>query len=509
MFSLTMILSGCGSKKVEQPETTTGAQNTTQGATTQATTQEQKLDPVNLVYYFGGGQQADLEAVNQEINKYLTEKINATIKLNLVDWSGYDQKMKVIISAGEPYDLCFTATWMNNYFQNVAKGAFLPIDDLLTKYAPGTKAGVPEKIWAAARVNGKIYGVINYQIMATGYGISVRRDFAEKYAFDWKSVTKYEDLEPYLAATKKGEPDKVPLEYSNTSDPFTGAAPLYGLDVIGDQKVPGWVYLNDSSLKVVNQYDTPEFKNLINTMRKWYQAGYLKKDAYTIKDVTEDRKVAKYSALFPSYIAWDNVDVPTGNGNLFTQTGVKWNDKRVTLPIVTTDRAAATITAISKSSANPERAMMFLELVNTDAKLFNTFCYGVEGKHYNKISDTRVETVENSGYSPNTSWEFGNNINLLLDQTQSEDKFTELWTNLNSTAQASPLLGFTFDSEPVKAEIAQCQSVIDEYLASLTSGSVDPVKFQAELIDKLAKAGADKVIAEKQKQIDSWVASNK
>ena len=71
--------------------------------------------------------------------------------------------MKVIIASGEEYDLCYTANWVNNYYSAVSKGAYLPLDDLLSTYGKDIKSAIPAKFWNAARVKGKLYGILNYQ----------------------------------------------------------------------------------------------------------------------------------------------------------------------------------------------------------------------------------------------------------------------------------------------------------------------------------------------------------
>ncbi|WP_240344250.1 hypothetical protein [Paenibacillus sp. SYP-B3998] len=43
--------------------------------------------------------------------------------------------------------------------------------------------------------------------------------------------------------------------------------------------------------------------------------------------------------------------------------------------------------AIPKSAANPERSLMVLEKIRTDAKYYNLITYGLEGYHYDLIND--------------------------------------------------------------------------------------------------------------------------
>ena len=78
---------------------------------------------------------------------------------------------------------------------------------------------------------------------------------------------------------------------------------------------------------------------------------------------------------------------------------------------------------------------------------------------------------------------------------------------MNASAVTSSVLGFSFNPEPVKTELAQCASVVNEYYVPLFTGSVDPDAVLPPFLDKLRNAGADKVIAEMQKQIDAWKAT--
>ena len=131
--------------------------------------------------------------------------------------------------------------------------------------------------------------------------------------------------------------------------------------------------------------------------------------------------------------------------------------------------------------------------------------YGIEGTHYKKIGENRIEIVPDTGYIL-ASWSVGNVFNSYLFQGQ-DDNVWEETIKQNESAKTSLLMGFNFDPEPVKAEIAQCQSVIDEYTPGLWTGSVDPDTYLPQFIDKLMSSGSDRIIAEEQKQIDVWKSS--
>jgi putative aldouronate transport system substrate-binding protein len=78
----------------------------------------------------------------------------------------------------------------------------------------------------------------------------------------------------------------------------------------------------------------------------------------------------------------------------------------------------------------------------------------------------------------------------------------------NKSAKRSKALGFGFDPTPVKTEYAAVTNVVTQYKMPLETGSVDPDKVLPEFISKLKAAGIDKVIAEKQKQLDEWAKAN-
>ena len=72
------------------------------------------------------------------------------------------------------------------------------------------------------------------------------------------------------------------------------------------------------------------------------------------------------------------------------------------------------------------------------------------------------------------------------------------------SAKPSPLLGFSFDQEPVKVQIAQVEAVRQELSLALETGTVDPDTNMQPFLDKMDRAGLNDIIEEMQKQIDEW-----
>lgn len=499
-LGISSLLAGCGTTSTNSSSPPVSESESKSKSSTTSPT----LEPVDLTWYLDNTPPADVASVEDAMNKILKEKLNVTLHLKFVDWGGYDQKMQVVNAAGENYDLAFTAGWANNYYQNVSKGTFIPLDDLLQKYAPDILQTIPKTGWEATKVDGKIYAIPNYQVWTMTNGLAFQKDLADKYGFEPDSVKKLEDLEPFLAQVKNNNPELIPYEMDKNGT-FGPNLVYYGIDEIAGRNVPGVIKLTDNTLKVVNQFESDEFKSYVNLMHDWYQKGYIRKDAATLADAQADRKAGKVASLNVGNIGPADPDVkPTFPGT---------SDKPayivpITQPVLLTSSIIATMTGVSVTSKHPDRAVMFLNLLFKDKELYNLLANGIEGKHYTvkhdeKTGDTK-EVIKDGGYAPEFDWEIGNVLNSIFMKPAIAGEVVKM----NQSADGSPLLGFTFNPDPVKTEIAQTATVTAQYVPLLETGSSDPAKFLPEFIAKLKKAGSDKIIAEEQKQIDAWKQSN-
>lgn len=156
--------------------------------------------------------------------------------------------------------------------------------------------------------------------------------------------------------------------------------------------------------------------------------------------------------------------------------------------------------------------MMLMNLMYTDKDLANLFIYGIEGKHYVKASESSIDyptgiDSKTVGYSIQ-SWIYTNPSIAYLMKSDLQEMW-KLTAEANQKAIKSKALGFTFNSEPVKNEVIALKNVTDQYAKGLESGTLVPADKLPEFRAKLKAAGIDKVITEKQKQLDTWAAANK
>lgn len=447
--------------------------------------EETNSKPVELVWYTIGGPQKDTEKVQEEINKYLKEKINATIKIKQVDWGDYNQKMQVVINSGEEYDIAFTCSWANDYLTNARKGAFVALDELLDKYGKEIKAAIDPNFWEGAKIDGKVYAIPANKELGVAPLWVFTKEYVDKYNIDMSKIKTLEDLEPYLKVIKEKEPGVTPFYIVKD---YSAQLPF---DKIVD---PVAVSLKNNDLKVVNIFETEEMKQTLNTMHKYYKAGYINKDAATAKDdKAVKRLVTKGDGQPYADILWSK------------DLGYQVVSTPIVPPYITNGSTTGSMQAISVTSKNPERAMQFLNLLNTDKYLRNLINYGIEGTHYQKVNDEQIKILPDQKNYQMPYFSLGNLFITYTLENEPKTKWEE-FKKFNADSSKSPALGFKFDPTPVNTEVAGLRNVLDEFGASLYSGTVDPNEYLPKINAKLKSIGIDKVIAEMQKQLDAWKA---
>lgn len=200
------LLAGCGSGKApaasSEPATEkAGTESEAAGDTGETTADKGNTsdEVVTLKWYMSINPVApDTDKVIEKLNEYTREKIGVEIDYTVIANPDYKEKMPTLINSGDYFDICFTSNWTTNYLQFAAKDAFLDITALLPEYAKETYEFIPEALWKAAAVDGKIFGVPSYKEMGWQSGFFVNSDMADEYGIDLSKVKTLEDYTEVL-----------------------------------------------------------------------------------------------------------------------------------------------------------------------------------------------------------------------------------------------------------------------------------------------------------------------
>jgi len=497
-LAATFVLSGCGGQSKSETKNQDNERTDSAVTTEKTETQEQ---PVELIFYYPNTVSEDDQLVNDAVNEILKKTINATIKMNVVDWGSYTDKMNLVIASQEKFDICFTSSWANPPTQRILNGAYAQIDNLF-QYAPKLKEVVPAHLWNVATYKGKIYAVPNYQNNAMSIAYYIQKKFVDKYNFDLNSVPReagletLEALEPLMEKIKSGEPGIYPLRkagYSFGDDPDRpNADKPVGLDT-------DVINVDPDTGKAYNLIDTEWNRKVLEKTRDLYLKGYIRKDVASVTDDNADLSNNKYAMFLSLWAPGKEAEV----SNQYNNEYVAVVCSKTKLPA---NAGSETMLAISRTSEHPDKAIQFIQELWTNPDVKNTIIFGIEDVHYKKIADNQIEFIEGSKYQQNCArWEMGTVFNSYLIKGEDPNVFQQL-QEMEENAVPSKLAGFTFDPTNVKTEIAQLNAVFKEYV-SLATGAIDPDSFLPKILEKMENAGIQKVLEEVDKQYADWLST--
>ena len=437
--------------------------------------------------------------VEEELNKILREKIGAEIELQIIAQSSYAQQLTLMLSGAEQVDIALMSG--SNLITAIGADQLRDIQPLLDQYAQPIYDLVGEELFACGNFGGVQYGIPSMTEGGQGMGlILMRKDLVEKYGLDLSKVEKLDDLteiyqtihdnEPGMNCIGTG-PNSAPIVYNNSWDQLGS---VFGV-------LPN--YAQDEPLKVVNVFETEDYKYFCDTMHKWYEMGFISPDVTNEADSVNAQMAA--GTLFSQFNAnKPGIEAQVESGAQHELVGVQ------TLTTLMKSETAG-IWTIPENAKNPEKAVQFLVELYTNPDVLNLLAYGVEGVDYTVREDGRIGYPEGLDAATvpycmmNMIWAMGYQYNGLVWETNDPDIWEQTLAWRESSLR-SKAYGFIFNPAPVSNELAACQNVYDQYKLSIECGVVDPEPAIAQMNEELYAAGLQTVIDEKQAQLDAWLA---
>lgn len=453
---------------------------------------------VELKMYLIGSPARDYDMVLEEVNKKLEQDINATVTVDWIGWSDFSTQYPLILASGEPVDLIYASNW-TNYYANARKGAFLAIEELAKIYAPKSLAQITPDDYTQTQVDGHLYAMPAQYYTYGDMGYIVRGDLMEKYGIE--SITNIDEYGMFLDAVVKNDPDLEPSAENSGAgglDAYLAHSKGY-YNLLNNLALPFYIDMDAQDDQIFNLYESEGMLDYFIKMKEWGDKGYWSKSILSNKD----------DNMFVDGKAASRLHNQDGRNNVHLQ-HPEWNVKFFPNAKYTYKTAAMQDgMAIPASSKNPERALMFLELLRTDRSYYNLFTYGIEGKHFEVNEDNRLVALDVDGFAPEAycSWGF-KSPEFYIEPADFPPDIDEMRQELESLSRENPYILFVPDIEPVKNELAAVGNVIQQYARPLSYGYInDPEEGLNTLIRQLQTAGSDKIIAELQNQLDKFLAN--
>lgn len=464
---------------------------------------QEKEEPYTITMVIAGTRQKDEARIEEKINEILLPELNVKLDLVILPWESQGQELRLMLAGDEKIDCFYTGS--ANAIQYMKSGQIVDLTELLDTYGTNLKSIFDQEDLEGISVNGFTFGVPAHCEGVNVPAAFLRKDLVEKYQIDVTKIHKPEDLEQIFAAVQAGEPDMTML-FSNGS--FNG--PLYRLgssvyDPLGD----GIGVLMDpvNSTTVVNLYETQWYYDTVCMLYKWYKKGYINQDAATENRGWDD--VLKTGKVF-SMITGDHPGIlselqsSTGYEFVavdFAQKGMKKSNYYSDI-----------IYCIAQNSENPGKVMKCLDYIYGSEEIMNLLNWGEEGRDYVFTDkENRIITFPEGvtsytvGYSLNLAWELPNQYLSYLWEGSDPEVYEEI-QKTNTQGMESKAFGFIFDSTGLDVQETAVTTVCEQYVPSISSGTVNPEEYIPRFIADLKAAGIDDIIAAKQEQFDAWIA---
>ncbi|GIO13477.1 putative ABC transporter substrate binding lipoprotein [Cohnella xylanilytica] len=463
-------------------------------------------EEVTLKFYFGGDKKAATDEVWSAVSDYVKQKgLNVKFDINFIPFNDFKDKMLVMAASGDNWDMNFDGDWLS-YKQMAAKGSYMALNDLLPKFAPNLYKKYEEQgTLSAATVNGQIVGLPWTMKMNQRQFATWRSDLADKAGIKVApdSVKTIEDVDNLLRQLRQAYPN----EKLNRAGPLS----IY---MIRDE----WVdlnfhglgfYLNDPKITIQPVEQQPFYKESAVKAKQWYDEKLINRDAMIDKtDGAAEWRNGKTVFTLTSH-EWVNADPGFSDPSFKLQASLLYPDKKQV-----NRTPLANVVAINRNSKYPDRVLRFLDMIETDRALYDLVQYGIEGKTYKLDGETAVypdgmDTTTSNYMEWGGQWAFWKPQFMRPTTTYPKDfwlheaEFANEPMNVNS-----PLDGLFIAEDAMKNELAKRDQTSEEFSRPIEFGNVKDVdKAVADYIEKQKKNGLDKIIAETQKQIDDYLAS--
>ncbi len=516
-----------------------GGGESTNGATVDLGTHAPETDPQGNVvpvtlrwYYRGNGMQKDTQAVQDRVNELLKEYPgleHVSIELCCYISNEYQQAVTLDYSAEEQIDIVSTVN-VGDWQQMAQDGYFLAIDNLLTDEI---KAALPEWLLDLGAVNGTRYMIPNYQNAGNNSYFFTPAQYAAYTDVDALKATltsadsTFDDiataLEEYLLDVRAGEGKDtlylLSLGHAILNQKGTQGYPFSAQYAPFDLFSGEFTVEYGTDGKVNFRLIGDEAKEIYARMAEWYKKGYIHPDALTIKTNDFTGKNMLNDVAYVYYTNGAIGDEAYNTAGYESSLGFPVVAMNIQKQFYVGNNWAAGGNAISSTCKNPEEAMLFLSAINGGSEkgkeIYNTIVYGLEGTHYNVVSEDRIETIEYAGAQGGTDtsyaalkWIMGNTFNAYKNQAVT-DEWVDIVLKMNNDPKNlnSELTGFALDSSKVSTQVDNVTAIVSEYKNTLIYGVAGDnwETVYNEFVHKLETAGLNDILAEYQAQVDAFL----
>jgi putative aldouronate transport system substrate-binding protein len=447
-----------------------------------------------------------MEEVESRVNEITVPQIGIGINLTRITWGSYWNQLGVMLATNEEFDLFNTS--QHDRVTPAVKGQTIPLDDLLTNYGQDILATLDKDLLNTGRIGGQVYNIpCNFTInnIITFFG---KKAWADEAGINTDQIKTWDDLEQACLKIKKLHPDAYPLA-TDTGRTWG----LFPIDLLGSAGDGAPIYgclenVFSDSTTVVNWYATDAYKKYCEMFYRWAKEGLIVPDAASTSE-SGNQLIKSGKAWGKSQIGPEKQYITEWMSRVLGQEAcvIQLSDSFQT-------ELQMTYWCVPSSSKKAAESIKWLNYFFTSPEMNKYFIYGIEGKHFEFVDKAKgtVKFVDGTDeYSDGWrvyDWGYPDRSLGYTWAAYSTDTWERL-AAIKTGGRRSPALGFTFDPSKVVNEMTSCASVISKYDYALLGGCINPDEGIPKFLSELKTAGIDKIITDKQAQLDAWLATKK
>lgn len=364
--------------------------------------------PIDLTFFTGKYEQNLDNYEETLVFKTYAEKTDINVKFEEVPFATLTEKRNLALTSGDYPDAFYSARIpAADLYKYGKQGIFIPLNDLIDKYAPNFKAAMekhPDIKKGLTMPDGKIYSLPSYYSpdflsMLIGKPIWVKDSWLKK--LNMEEPKTIDDFYAYLKAVKEtdlngnGKSDEIPLSATSANQILDSLKGSWGVGTrgVGNKYVD--VDPKTNELRFFRTSD--QFKEVLQFVNKLYSEKLIDQELFTMDDTKINAKGSQGilgTAIVPNpESVFSGQDDYIGLGALEGPHGDKLYS-HVKAPI-----AWPGAFAITDHNKNPEATMRWIDYFFGEEGATFQFM-GVEGKTYQKTADGALKYIDEITNNP-------------------------------------------------------------------------------------------------------------
>jgi len=523
-------------KPTEKPaEPTATTKPTEKPAEPTATTAPTKAPPpaktvkiTMIESWFGVPQfKESIDPVTKAISdKMKSEGLNIEIQSMILD--DHNNKYPVLYASGADFTMAFDAPWYKMDTLRV-QGSLVVCDSLFDQYGPKLKEEITDKILAANKWDGHLYGIPTAGSYGGTCGVTIRYDLLKKYgAAEPDPMVGWTSLQPFLEAIQKNEAQMIPFP----ADPAYG--PVHE-NFLLRRAVGTWHGVNsktgiinpniDKGYTLVDIETVPEMVETARLLRTWWEKGLVNKTdlpasgggyVETLLDYFVPGKAASRIENEPNYKYVDiqktiKKSIPDAVVKGYDMAGIQAGRYK---PVGALKQWNFIVFNATAPQEQQVAGVQYFNWLASSQDNIDLWLMGIDGVNYKKEPDLRFSEIPGVDNAKNyrRAWYVGGISGrfMRLPVDLPDDAMAEhRWESDESKWDFDPYEGFNIDVKAVEMETAQLVAAWAEAYHGFGTGQLPTDEAIAKMKKTLDDAGRQQYKAKVQKQLDDYIAAQK